>query len=261
MARSNLFDDGLLIVKEDELDNGIEIYTIQIPKGKRREVKKRLSRYLKNYVWGGEIIEDEAYGLCRDVLSKTGIDLETLLKSRGRPKKTSKKIDPKDSAQKDRGDLMELIGYLIEKDHFGIHEDFIFARNINQKTMSGVSLPGIDGLSIFIKNRTNYGLGKDDCLTICEWKHTTTKNLDRTFSDCMDFLLKSMNLEILFQELKVISRLLRKQFGDIVASKVILFLREVGTESKPSEKVESRILVGFDESVGEIKSKSSTTFH
>ncbi|KKL64592.1 hypothetical protein LCGC14_2163420, partial [marine sediment metagenome] len=35
------------------------------------------------------------------------------------------------------------------------------------------------------------------------------------------------------------------------------FLGEVGTESKPSEKIVSRILVGFDASIGKIKPKSS----
>jgi hypothetical protein len=44
---------------------------------------------------------------------------------------------------------MELIGFLAKREYVGVPADFIFARNVSQMSIYGVSLTGIDGFSFF----------------------------------------------------------------------------------------------------------------
>lgn len=99
--------------------------------------QKSLADFMGDVVWGCEL-PDADVALLKERFSGIGLDFEKELLKRGRPLPPSPK-----SIKTDYGDLAEVVGYYIETEVDGTDPKYMWARNVHNKTVSRVSLPGI----------------------------------------------------------------------------------------------------------------------
>ena len=75
--------------------------------------------------------------------------------------------DKRDRLIKDRGDIGEVLGYLVETKVRGIAPDDLFAPLIWAKLKGGLTTHGIDGIGFIWGSESETGQ-----MILCEWKHT-----------------------------------------------------------------------------------------
>jgi hypothetical protein len=181
---------------------------------------------MRKGMWGSSLSSGE-HERVRKKLAEVGIDLDVELGKRGRgeaPKSASVKID--------YGDLGEVLGYAVETRVDGVSEDYVWAKNIQQKTMSRVSLPGIDGIAIELEDLDlETELTEDEWIKLCEWKHS--EDSDGILTPCQrsaEYLL-GVTLPKLLQELKLISKDLKKRGDSKRALRIYMFAHEYARRS------------------------------
>jgi hypothetical protein len=206
------------------LANGARVRLFRLATGAQDILKKLMS----DVVWGCEL-PDSDVEILKARFSTVGLDFEQELLKRGR----SLPPNPK-SIKTDYGDLAEVIGYYIETEIDGTNTDYLWARNIHCKTVSRVSLTGIDGLAVSVKDLdASAPLQESETLTICEWKHTEEDTIAIPSKDSAQFIA-GISIAKLLQELKIISKDLRKR-GELNRS-VRVYLLATDFEQK-SKKV------------------------
>ncbi|MHB8887604.1 MAG: hypothetical protein ACYC46_02170 [Acidobacteriaceae bacterium] len=190
--------------------------------------QKSLADFMRNVVWGCEL-PDSDVAILKERFLAIGLDFEQELSKRGRPLPPSPK-----SVKTDYGDLAEVIGYYIETQIDGTDPKYVWARNIHLKTVSRVSLPGIDGIAIHIEDLdVSEPVQPSEKLTICEWKHTENETVVLPSTDAAGFI-SEISVAKLLQELKLISKNLRER-GELNRS-VRVYLLATDFEQK-SKKV------------------------
>lgn len=181
---------------------------------------------MRNVVWGCKL-PDSDVAVLKERFSEIGLDFERELSKRGRTLPPSPK-----SVKTDYGDLAEVIGYYIETEIDGTHPKYLWARNVHLKTVSRVSLPGIDGIAVHIEDLdVSQPVQPSETLTICEWKHTENETVVLPSTDAAAFIA-DISVAKLLQELKIISKNLRER-GELNRSvRVYLLATDFEQKSK-----------------------------
>jgi hypothetical protein len=197
--------------------------------------EKSLAESMSNVVWGCELPQSDA-AILKEKFSAIGLDFEQELSKRGRPLPPNPK-----SIKTDYGDLAEVIGYHIETEIDGSDPEYVWARNIHSKTVSRVSLPGIDGIAVNILDvAASEPLQASETLTICEWKHTEKKTVITPAVDAATFIAE-ISIAKLLQELKLISKNLRER-GELNRSVRVYLLAMDFAQKSTNIKLKCAIL-------------------
>jgi hypothetical protein len=110
-------------------------------------------------------------------------------------------------------------------------EAYIWARNISHKTISRVSLPGLDAIAIRVLDVNSDSLTASERMKLCEWKHTEDKDgIARPCQSSAQYLL-DLTMPKLVQELALISKDLRRRGEENKSVRVFHFAAEFARKS------------------------------
>ena len=214
-----------------ELADGGRVRLYRLAHGAQDSLKK----FMGDVVWGCQL-QDSDVEVLKERFSAIGLNFEQELLKRGR----SIPPNPK-SVKTDYGDLAEVIGYYIETEIDGTNPNYVWARNIHSKTVSRVSLPGIDGLAVSVEDlHVSEALQGSETLTICEWKHTEADTMAVPSRDSAGFICE-ISIAKLLQELKIISRDLKKR-GELNRSVRVYLLATAFEQKSQTIKLNCAVL-------------------
>jgi len=226
----NFVEMGYFVCLDDTRSTGgSRLLCFSVPDEVRADAGVALRQFLDE-IWAGALKrEEEVYEICKDELAKHGIDLDSLAASRGlRDQSNLSSQQLQDLEIKDKGDLAEAVGFILERDHRGVPRQDIFAPNLGRKLMAGYSQAGIDGVAFLLSEDEGIAIGPNEMLVLCEWTHTS--DLESIVAPCKhaaDFMRRA-SLERMYQELRRVRRLYLDRGQRKRGNKIMLFLPLVG---------------------------------
>ena len=127
--------------------------------------------------------------------------------------------DKRDRLIKDRGDIGEVLGYLVETKVRGIAPDDLFAPLIWAKLKGGLTTHGIDGIGFIWGSESETGQ-----MILCEWKHTAQSGSIGSPCSSASGAWIGLNHRKLLQELKRVRRIYEERSEHERAKKVKWFV-------------------------------------